>query len=172
MLTHVAFRSEMFPPDDDEAELLNPGIHGRRLANFLARGLRAQGFVCGLPQPEEWGWRIPIRNDTFALWIGCGNDPDETEGYRCFIEPHMPVIRKLFARIDARPRVDALQKALDTILSVRPLIGDKRWRTHPDFDALPVEPETVAPPKPSAPRKGRKSARPAIPGTESDGGQL
>ena len=43
MLTHVEFQSELFPPDPDEDELVNPGVYGRRLAMFLAEKLRAMG---------------------------------------------------------------------------------------------------------------------------------
>ena len=134
MLTYVEFRSDLFPADPDEDEAVNPGVYGRRLALFLAGELRGEGFICGQPFAEDWGWCIPIENDGFKLWIGCGSYSEYPDGFLCFIEPHTPVIRKLFTKVDTRPRVEALQKAIDTVLSGRPLIRDKRWWTHEDFN--------------------------------------
>jgi hypothetical protein len=130
MLTHVEFRSDAFPPDPDEAELINPGVYGRRLARFLVAGLRNEGFICAEPREEDWGWYITVENEAFDLWIGCSNtyDPD---GFRCFIRPNKPFIRRFFffKKIETRPRVEALQKAMDAVLTGEPLIRDKRWFT-------------------------------------------
>jgi hypothetical protein len=134
MLTYVEFRSDLFPADPDEDETVNPGVYGRQLAMFLAGELRGLGFNCGQPFAEDWGWHIPVENEAFKLWIGCGNYAEYPDGFLCFIEPHMPVVRKLFAKIDTVPRVEALQKAMDTILSGQPLIRDKRWWTHAEFN--------------------------------------
>ena len=38
ILTHVEFRSDAFPADPDEDELINPGRFGRKLAVFLGIG--------------------------------------------------------------------------------------------------------------------------------------
>jgi hypothetical protein len=136
MLTYVEFRSDLFPAEPDEAGTAGPGVYGRSLAMFLAGELRGEGFVCGQPFLGDWGWCIPIENDGFKLWIGCGHYPEHPDGFLCFIEPHTPIIRKLFARLDTRPRVEALQQAMDTVLSGHPLIRDKRWRTHAEFNEV------------------------------------
>jgi len=117
----VEFRSDRFPPEP------------RSLAEFLAEGLRGHGFASRGPFAEDWGWCIPIENERFALWVGCSNDDDRPDGFVCFIEPHQPTIKKLFKRIDTRPRVEALQRALDAVLS-DPSIRDKRWWTHDEFN--------------------------------------
>ncbi|HVO04903.1 MAG TPA: hypothetical protein VMT54_22100 [Candidatus Cybelea sp.] len=75
---------------------------------------------------------MAIPNPNFGLWIGCANYGDPG-GFLCFIEPHKPVIRKLLKKIDTRPKVEALQRAIDAVLSSRPEIHDKRWSTHADF---------------------------------------
>jgi len=139
MLTYVEFRSDLFPAEPDEAELVNPGIHGRRLAHFLAAGLNGQGFACGAPFPEDWGWHIPVENEKFALWIGCANYAEYPDGFLCFIEPHKPVIRKLFTKTETRSRVESLQQAMDTVLSAQPEIRAKRWWTHEEFNNPPTQ---------------------------------
>ena len=78
--------------------------------------------------------RTNIRNDDFKLWIGCGNYEEYPDGFLCFIEPHEPVIRKLFKKIYTRARVEALQKAMDAVLAESVGIRDKKWWTHEEFN--------------------------------------
>jgi hypothetical protein len=138
MKTHVEFRSDDFPPCDGEEDEVNPGRYGKRLAEFLVRGLKQQGLEPLEPIAEDWGWVIPIKNDGFKLWIGCGNYQEYPDAFLCFIEPHLPTVRRFFVlwKIDTSPQVTALQQALDRILSAHPGIRDKRWWTNEEFATL------------------------------------
>jgi hypothetical protein len=129
MRTHVEFRSDAFPPYDGEEDEINPGRYGKRVAEFLVRGLKEKGFEPLDPVAEGWGWVVPIKNDKFNLWIGCGNyDEYPEDGFRCFIEPHQPRIRRwLLWKVDTSARVTALQQAMDEVLSASPAILDKKW---------------------------------------------
>lgn len=40
MKTQVAFRSQNFPPYDGEEEQINPGLWGKRLAEYLVERLK------------------------------------------------------------------------------------------------------------------------------------
>jgi hypothetical protein len=133
VLTHVEFRSDRFPPYEGEEEQINPGIFGKRLAEFVRDGLRKEGFEASAPGAEDWGWVVPIPNPQFSLWIGCGNYQEYPDGFLCFIEPHTPSIRKLFKKVATRERVSALQAALDRVLSGEVGIRSKRWWTHDEF---------------------------------------
>lgn len=133
MKTHVEFRSDCFPAYKGEENDINPGRFGKRLAEFIATGLRSHGFETDKIVAEDWGWMIPIKNDGFALWIGCGNSEEYADGFLCFIEPHTPFIRKLFRKIEVQSRVEALQQAMDAVLSDKAGIRDKRWWTHEEF---------------------------------------
>jgi hypothetical protein len=136
MKTCVEFRSDDFPPYEGEDKLVNPGLFGKRLAEFLVRGLKQRGFEPREPIAEDWGWVIPIKNDDkFRLWIGCGNYQEYPDGFLCFIEPHQPAVRRLFVlwKIDTSTKVGALQQAMDQILSAHPGIREKRWWTHEEF---------------------------------------
>ena len=73
MRTHIEFRTAKFPPHDDEGAKVNPGRYGKRLAEYLKTHLTEQGVECADIYPEDWGWAIPIKNDAFPLWVGCGN---------------------------------------------------------------------------------------------------
>ncbi len=134
MKTYVEFRSNAFPPYEDEEDRGNRRRFGKRLAEFLAAGLRVRGFRAKDLIAEDWGWIIPVENDSFPLWVGCGNYEEYPDGFLCFIEPHTPVIRRLFRKIDTQSRVESLQKALDTILAESADIRDKKWWTHEEFN--------------------------------------
>jgi hypothetical protein len=136
MQTHVEFRSDRFPPAEGEEAEVNPGRHGKRLAEFLRRGLRERGFDAGDPVAEDWGWLIPIGNEPFPLSVGCGNYEEyPADGFLCFIEPHTPTIRRWFRNVDTTARVAALRMVIDAVLSAPPGVRDKRWWTHDEFNA-------------------------------------
>jgi hypothetical protein len=128
MKTHVEFRSDRFPRMEDDGDEVNPGRWGRRLATFVHKALLVRGIQALEPYPEDWGWVVPIANNEFPLWIGCGNYDDYPDGFLCFIEPRTPVIRKWFRKIDTTVRVTAIRDALDAILTEDAGIRDKKWR--------------------------------------------
>lgn len=134
MKTYVEFRSDSFPAYDGEEEEINPGLWGKRLADFLHDHLSVEGFETGEPFSNDSGWVVPVVNEQFSLWIGCGHYQEYPDGFLCFIEPHTPFVRKFFKKIDAQERVSSLQKALDKVLDHHPGVREKRWWTHEEFN--------------------------------------
>ena len=134
MKTHVEFCSDRFPPMEDGSDEVNPGRWGQRLADFVRHGLVQRGLDAGEPFAEDWGWVVPIKNAEFPLWIGCGNYDGEPDGFLCFIEPHTPVIKKLFRKVDTSLRVAEVRDALDAVLSEDAGIRDKKWSTYEEFN--------------------------------------
>ena len=136
MKTHVEFRSNAFPPYEGEENEINPGRYGKRVAEFLVHGLREKGFELLDPIAEDWGWVVPIKNDGFRLWIGCGNYDEFPDGFMCFIEPHEPTIRRFpfLWKVDTSAKVNALQEAIDQLLSSNPEIRAKRWWSYEEFN--------------------------------------
>jgi hypothetical protein len=132
--THVEFRSDRFSAYDGEEKQINPGRWGRRLAEFLRDNLRKEGFQTEELIAEDWGWILPIADDQFRLWIGCGNYEEYSDGFLCFIEPHTRFVRKLLRKIDTQECVAPLQQAIDKILSDAAGVRDKRWWTHDEFN--------------------------------------
>jgi len=78
---------------------------------------------------------VPIVNEDFPLWIGCGRYEEYPDGLLCFIEPHTPFVRRFLKKVDTRERVEALQRAMDKALAETAGIRAKRWRTHEDFNS-------------------------------------
>jgi len=127
MKTQVEFRSDKFPPYDDEEKLINPGLWGKRLGEYLKDRLKERGITTGDLVAEDWGWMIPVENDSFDLWIGCGHQNGDDDQFLCMIEPCKPVIRKFFKKIDTTAPVKRISDALDKILSSDLNIQDVRW---------------------------------------------
>ena len=134
MLTYVEFRSEAFPPYDNESEDINPGRFGKRLAEYLSAELARRGERVGELFTEDWGWVVPIENAAFGLWIGVGNYEEYPDGFLCFIEPHTEHVRKFFKKIPTRERVEALQRNVNAILLAHTSIRDLKWSTHEEFN--------------------------------------
>jgi hypothetical protein len=131
MRTHVEFISNAFPPYPGEDEEINPGIWGKRLAEFIASKLPGHGIETGEFYSEDWGWEIPIKNEAFPIFIGCGNqtEPGGTN-FLCFINPSKPEVRKgLFKKVSTVADVGRVADALDTILRSHPDIKELHWWT-------------------------------------------
>ncbi|MEQ1883549.1 MAG: hypothetical protein ABL967_00685 [Bryobacteraceae bacterium] len=126
--TAVAFRSDLFPPYPGEEEEVNPGLWGKRLAEFLAEKLRTRGFASDEPFAEDWGWTVPIVNAEFPLWIGCGHQDGDADQFLCFIEPHTPTVCKFLKTIRTEDRVAALQAALDEVLRAETGVKEMEWQ--------------------------------------------
>lgn len=127
MKTHIQLSSTFFPPDPDEAELINDGRFGRKLAEYISAKLPEFGFSVDGLTPEDWGWQIQIRNPDFPLWIGCGNYEEVENGFLCFIEPSKPQIRRWFKRINTQPKVTRLSDALESIIANAPGVTNHNW---------------------------------------------
>jgi hypothetical protein len=128
MRTHVEFRSDAFPAEAGENEAVNPGRWGKQLAVFLRSEFDRAGLKGGDVVAEDWGWVVPIENEAFSLWVGCGNYEEYPDGFLCFIEPSKPAVRRgLFSKVDTTARVAEIASALDRILTARSDIRDLRW---------------------------------------------
>jgi len=123
----VTFRSKRFPPYDGEEEEINPGLWGKRLAEYLVQKLAAQGISTGKIAGEDWGWFIPIENDAFALALCCGHQGGDDDEFLCFIKPDKPVVRRWFRKIETSRDVGRLADALDRILTSDPEITEAKW---------------------------------------------
>ena len=117
MKTQVEFRSHKFPPYEGEQEQINPGLWGRRLAEYLVTKLQERGIETEAMVAEDWGWYIPVRNAEFRLALCCGHQDGADDEFLCFTEPSQPVVKRWFKKIDATAQLTRLTEALQQILA-------------------------------------------------------
>jgi len=127
MKTQVEFKSDKFPPYDGEEEEINPGLWGKRLAEYLQDNLPSHGINVTCIGPEDWGWMVELENKEFPLWIGCGHQYGGKSEFLCFIEPSQPFIRKWFKKIDTKESVNRVVNALANVLESDSDIRDIKW---------------------------------------------
>ena len=127
MKTQVTFRSDKFPPYDGEEEQINPGLWGKRLAEYLVERLSLSGIKTEPIIAEDWGWYVPIQNERFRLAICCGHQDGDDDEFLCFTDPSTPIVKKLFRKIDATAELTRLTEALEQILSSDADIRDVVW---------------------------------------------
>lgn len=127
MKTNVEFRSDKFLPYDGEEEEINPGIWGKRLAEYLQENLPKHGMKVTCIRAEDWGWMVELENEEFPLWIGCGHQGGGNDEFLCFIEPSKPFIRKWFKKIDITKQISRVADVLNKVLESTPEIHSINW---------------------------------------------
>lgn len=127
MKTQVTFRSAQFPPCEGEDAQINPGLWGRRLAEYLGGKLKAAGIEAGEPVAEDWGWLVPIPGGPVPMALCCGHQDGDDDEFIVFTEPSAPVVRKLFRKIDVSEPLGRLVSALEKILASDPEIRNVEW---------------------------------------------
>ena len=131
MKIHIEFRSDKFPPYDGEEEEINPGLWGKRLAEYLQDNLPKHGVKVTGIGAEDWGWMVELENEQFPLWIGCGHQGGDNDEFLCFIEPSKPFIRKWFKKIDTTEQVSRVSNALKRVLESTLEIHSITWTSVP-----------------------------------------
>lgn len=127
MKTQVTFRSAKFPPYEDEEDEINPGIWGKRLAEYLVAHLKPFGIETEEIGAEDWGWYIPLKVKGVRLAVCCGHQNGDDDEFLCFTDPKSPVIKKWFKKLDISNELGSLVSALGTILSSDPDIRGVEW---------------------------------------------
>ena len=127
MKTQVEFRSSKFPPYEGEEKQINPGLWGKRLAEYLAQKLAEKGIATEEMVAEDWGRYVPVRNEGFRLALCCGHQNGDDDEFVCFTDPSTPIVKKFFKKIDATAQLTRLTEALQQILASDPEIRDVVW---------------------------------------------
>jgi len=127
MKTQVEFRSSKFPAYEGEEEQINPGLWGKRLAEYLVQKLGEKGITTGEMVAEDWGYYVPVHNEGFRLALCCGHQNGDDDQFLCFTDPSTPSVKKLFKKIDATAQLARLTEALQQILASDPEIRDVVW---------------------------------------------
>lgn len=122
---HVSFRSSAFPALPDEELQINPGIHGFRLAEFLAQAFRARGDQAGEPWSDDWGWGVSLTGYPFPVTLCCASIG--TDEYSVAIDPATSQVRAWFRKYDTAPVIEPIAATLREVLQAHPQIQDITW---------------------------------------------
>ena len=127
METLVRFRSAKFPAYEGEQERINPGVWGRRLAEYLVKHLVRAGVECHEIIAEDWGYYVPVTVDGLRLGVCCGHQYGDDDEFLCFTDPDRPIFRRWFKKVDAGEQLGRLVRVLDQILASDPEITGVEW---------------------------------------------
>jgi hypothetical protein len=127
MKTQVKFRSDIFPPYEGEEEQINPGLWGKRLAEYLLKELHARGIQTEEPIPEDWGWYIPLKSEGHKLGVCCGHQNGDDDEFICFTSPSTPVFKRWFRTVDVSFELERVTKALEDIFAKGTDFRSVKW---------------------------------------------
>ncbi|MCB1275267.1 hypothetical protein [Prosthecobacter sp.] len=145
MHTRVEFKSAAFPKyADEDAETVNPGRWGKRLAEFVRDNLPKHGVGTTDILCEDWGWLVNTDHKDFPVWIGCGpldevvdteNGPDIQPGqspdglieFAIFVTAEPGFFQRVFKRVDTAPAVQRTVDALKSLIESTPEIIEPTW---------------------------------------------
>lgn len=125
----MELRSSTFPRGVDDDDEVNPGCYGKSVAAWIQDELSARGVAMGRLSAEDWGWRVQVQDSPFPMWIGCGSYLEHHDGWLCFIDPHIPTIRRALRTVDATEVIERVGSALDAALRAHPGVHGMRWWT-------------------------------------------
>ena len=128
MKTLVEFRSTKFPPYEGEEEEINPGLWGKRLAEYLSQKLEERGIKTDEIIMEDWGCYLPVQNEGFRLALCCGHQYGDDDKFVIFTDPKTPKIRKFLRVIDATPQLAKLTSLVKEILENDSDISEIAWQ--------------------------------------------
>ena len=121
----IHIRSPKFPvlPGEKE-ELVNEGMYGKALAQYLQSKLKERGYAAPFICCEDWGWWVELKNApfVFGVCIYCGPEREGPLDFYCTDGATGP--RKWswrrFRFVDTTPYVNKLHNDLVSIFQADP----------------------------------------------------
>jgi hypothetical protein len=122
------FKSDRWDIEPGEDDDINPRMYGRQLAHWLEARLEERGYDIEIVD-EDWGRCLTCAHDSFRLFVGCGSQLDyhkvevgappprkEDVVWVAFASVELPLLKRLFGRVDPASDLRALDAALKSIL--------------------------------------------------------
>lgn len=110
-------RFPILPGDDDE--LVNEGMYGKALAEYLQRELAARGYEAPFVCCEDWGWWVELKGAPFVFGVCVYSGERESELVEFCCTDNLLGDRKWswrkFSFIDTQPHREKLRADLIAI---------------------------------------------------------
>ena len=135
--TCIEIHTSKFPIlEGENEELVNAGMYGKALCQYLERELPESGLEVPMYVCEDWGWWIEVKDGEFVLGLQIYSDsePDENpERYAIMssVSTEKKWSWKKFRSEDLTDRVTRIMDKLDHMLAADPEI--RLVKRHDDF---------------------------------------
>jgi hypothetical protein len=133
----VVIETEKFPvlPGEDE-EIVNPGMYGKALCQYLERELPRQGIEVPFFCNEDWGWWLEVNQGGFKMALCIYSCPEGDPNPKTYaILPSIPTAKKWswskFRSIDVSQDVLRVMNSLERLFQSDPEISSVT--RHDDF---------------------------------------
>lgn len=108
----------------EEDELVNEGIYGKAVAQYLQAKLRDRGYDAPFFCCEDWGWFVKLKNAPFGFGVNiyCGPERDGLLDFFCTdaaVGPRQWSWRR-FRFVDTMPWVERLHEDMVSIFRADP----------------------------------------------------
>jgi hypothetical protein len=137
----LTFYSDAFPmipdptPEGDEAwediDEVNPGmyggLYGRRLADFVAQGLRGAGIAADDPAAEDYGWWVNLPGWRHGAYLVCNAGWGPPGQLRIMFYPIRPRVWRWWRLVDTRPCNEQVTQAVEKLMRESGLVRNLIW---------------------------------------------
>ena len=114
----LMFQSSRFEVVADEDKLTNPGIYGRRLAEWMANELPTHGYrALGEVIPEDFAWCVPVASEDSELYVACTS---AEQGWQAYVVADCGLLERLAGRDPRATVVAELYTVVRSILEDAP----------------------------------------------------
>lgn len=87
-MTHlVTFTSSQFDVSAETPNPINP-IAGEGVLKWLREELRGAGYEVTVPEPEDWGWYVYVKQLGISYLVGASSDVDQPDPREWAIQIH------------------------------------------------------------------------------------
>lgn len=133
----IHIRSNKFPLlEGEEQEMVNEGMVGKALGQYLATKLAELGYACSEPWCEDWGWALSASCHGVSTMICIYSDPTQHNpvNYACTAAgPERSWSWRRFRHVNTEPPETWYSQFHDRLLSV--------FRNDPEVEVLRVSRE-------------------------------
>lgn len=116
----LEFESSAFAIEASEDAHTNPGVCGKRLAEWLSQQLRGRGLGIGEVVAEDFGWCIPVESKPHRLYVACSNAEEEPNHWRVFAFAEGGLVARLFGKAQSSQSLALLFATLKEVLQSTP----------------------------------------------------
>ena len=135
--TCLEVRTKKFPIlEGEEDEIVNEGMYGKSLCQYLERELPKAGLGVTFFTAEDWGWWIEVKDNDFILGLQIYSDTEEGQNPEAYavmssVTEGGKWSWKKFRKIDVTDNVVEIMTKVERVFSEDPEI--ELVKRHDDF---------------------------------------